>query len=76
MITNIHIFLILVNIGYLLRNSVSLSLIILAKSNERESNLSEKKIKQTDDKWSDRKPSFLICEGIAANSPEPERIKI
>lgn len=43
MITNIHIFLILVNIGYLLRNSVSLSLIILAKSNERESNLSEKK---------------------------------
>lgn len=33
-----------------LRNSVSLSLIILAKSNERESNLSEKKIKQTDDK--------------------------
>lgn len=37
-------------ISRVLRNSVSLSLIILAKSNERESNLSEKKIKQTDDK--------------------------
>lgn len=35
-------------ISRVLRNSVSLSLIILAKSNERESNLSEKKIKQTD----------------------------
>lgn len=37
-------------ISRVLRNSVSLSLIILAKSNERESNLSEKKIKQTVDK--------------------------
>lgn len=72
----IYIFLILVNIGYFLWNSVLLFLIIFVKLNECELNISGKKIKKIVDKWLDRRLLFFICEGIVVNFFELERIKI